>query len=169
MTAGDASPRVADVRRRFEHVAWADARLLQALQGAASPPGEAVREFAHIFGAGEVWLARLEGRPPRASVWPELTLAELPALIETVRAGYANYLESLAEAGLERHVAYSNSAGKSFQNSVQDILLQVVLHAQYHRGKVNLLLRQAGFDPAPADFIAFVRGSPAATSPPRSR
>ncbi|MFQ5740386.1 MAG: DinB family protein [Acidobacteriota bacterium] len=34
---------------------------------------------------------------------------------------------------------------------------------QYHRGKVNLLLRQAGHAPAATDFIAFVRGAPAAT------
>lgn len=50
-----------------------------------------------------------------------------------------------------------------FTNATGDILLHVVLHAQYHRGKVNLLLRQTGGEAAPADFIAFMRGVPAAT------
>lgn len=36
------------------------------------------------------------------------------------------------------------------------------MHGQYHRGKVNLLLRQADRTPAPTDYIAFVRGVPAA-------
>jgi uncharacterized damage-inducible protein DinB len=39
-----------------------------------------------------------------------------------------------------------------------------MLHGQYHRGKINLLLRQAGLAPAPVDFISFVRGVPAATT-----
>jgi uncharacterized damage-inducible protein DinB len=53
---------------------------------------------------------------------------------------------------------------------VGDILLQVALHGQYHRGKVNLLLRDAALPPAPVDFISFARGVPAATtsSAPRS-
>jgi hypothetical protein len=42
----------------------------------------------------------------------------------------------------------------------------VVLHGQYHRGKVNLLLRQEGEQPAPTDYIAFVRGVPAAVTVP---
>ena len=42
-------------------------------------------------------------------------------------------------------------------------LLHVPLHGQYHRGKINLLLRQAGRQPAPTDYITFVRGVSAAT------
>ena len=42
------------------------------------------------------------------------------------------------------------------------------VHGQYHRGKVNLLLRQEGMSPVPGDFIAYVRGAPAATSRPFS-
>ena len=63
---------------------------------------------------------------------------------------------------MEAPVAYTTSAGKSFANTVKDILLHVAMHAQYHRGKINLLLRQAGLEPAPADYIAFIRGAPAA-------
>lgn len=156
------TPMLVEMRRLFDHVAWADTRLLAALQGAAATP--ALREYAHILGADEVWLARLEGRPPRVAVWPALPLGELAALAESVSAGYANYLQSLDEAALDRLVAYTNSAGQSFQNSVRDILLQVALHAQYHRGKINLLLRQAGVEPAPTDYIAYVRGVAAATA-----
>jgi hypothetical protein len=40
-----------------------------------------------------------------------------------------------------------------------------MLHGQYHRGKINLLLRQSGAEPAPADYISYVRGVPAAVTP----
>ncbi len=152
------------LRRLFEHWVWADERLLAALAATASPPAEAVREYAHVLGAGETWLSRLEERPARTAVWPALALGELPGLAASLHSGYAAHLRSLDEAGLDRLVAYTNSAGQSFHNAVGDILLQVALHAQYHRGKINLILRQAGSDPAPVDYIAFIRGVAAATT-----
>ena len=152
------------IRRLWTHAEWADAELLAALR-APSAPSEALREYAHVLGAAEVWLARLEQRTPLTAVWPELDLAECATLAETLRAGYRTFLDRLGEGDLERAVAYTNSAGRSFTTPIGDILMQVVLHGQYHRGKVNLLLRQGGLGPAPVDYIFFVRGVPAATTP----
>lgn len=155
---------LAEVRRLREHAEWADRALLNALQAMPNVPANVVREYGHVLGAAEVWLARLERRPARAAVWPALTLAELEDLAGAVHAGYARYVAVLDEPALECLIAYTNSAGQSFETSVKDILMHVALHGQYHRGKINLLLRQAGLPPVPTDYIAFVRGVPAATT-----
>src|SRR6185437_659206 len=102
------------------------------------------------------------------AIWPSLSLPELAAFAPTMHEGYAAYLATLTDADLEQPVAYVNSAGLTFTNTVVDILMHVALHGQYHRGKVNLLLRQAGAEPALVDFIAFQRGVPAARTPWRS-
>ena len=141
--------------------------MLAGFQASGGEPAEGLREFGHVLGAAEVWLSRLEGRAGRLAVWPELGLAELPGAAGSVHAGYAAYLQGLSGAGLSAPVAYRNSAGQAFENTVGDILLHAALHGQYHRGKVNLLFRQAGHPPVPADYIAFVRGVPAAITPPR--
>ena len=153
-----------EICRLMEHAEWADGVLLSALHATVNVPADAVREYAHVLGGAEVWLGRLERRPARAAVWPALTLAELHELAGAVHAGYARYVAALDEPALERLIAYTNSAGQSFETSVKDILMHVALHGQYHRGKTNLLLRQAGLSPAPTDYIAFVRGGPAATT-----
>ena len=155
---------VDQARRLWDHAGWADDLLLACLEAHAAVPAEALREYAHVLGTAEVWLSRLESRPPKAPVWPELPLPELRVLAGAVRAGYQACLASLTEADLARGIAYTNSAGRSFVTPVGDILLHGALHGQYHRGKVNLLLREAGLAPAPVDFIAFVRGVPAATT-----
>jgi len=152
------------IRQVWDHVFWADRRLLEALLSAEGLDPEVVRECAHVLGAEEIWLSRLEGRASRAAVWPELSLEEVEKLAEETHAAYGVYLAELDEADLAREVTYENSAGKGFTNSIGDILLHTALHGQYHRGKINLLLRQAGHEPAPADYIAFIRGAPAATS-----
>jgi uncharacterized damage-inducible protein DinB len=150
------------LRRLSEHLIWADELMLQALASAPSPSAELLRECGHVLGADEIWLARITSRPSRVPVWPELTLRELTALAEQVHADYTAYLDALTEADLHRVVLYTNSAGISFESQLRDILHHVFLHAQYHRGKMNLLLRQAGYQPSPVDFISFTRGFPAA-------
>lgn len=144
------------------HLYWADARLLDALEKGGAVPA-AFREFAHVIGSEETWLARIEGRAPRCAVWPDLPVSDVRGLMEETHAAYRGYLSELTEEGLEKPVSYTNSAGRQFTNNVGEILLHVALHAQYHRGKVNFLLRQAGQPPSPTDFIAFTRGAPAAT------
>jgi len=151
------------LRRLWRHAAWSDVLMLEALQMATRAPDEAVREYLHVVGAEEVWLARIERRPSRAAVWPTMSLHEVSALGESVRDGYHRLLADMEPDALDEPIRYTNSAGQEFTTAVGDILLHVALHGQYHRGKINLLLRQAGEGPAPVDFISFVRGVPAAT------
>ena len=151
------------IRRLFAHNGWADAELAAAVRDHHGT--EQWREYSHVLGAGEVWLSRLEGRPSRSVVWPTLSVADADALRQSLIAGYDAYLSALSIERLEEIVSYTTSAGQPFATAVGDILLHVALHAQYHRGKVNLLLRQSENAPAPTDFIAFARGVPAAVTP----
>ena len=165
--AGDAREKFAvrdTLIQLHDHLRWADQSLLAAIEAADQAPDEAIREFAHILGADEIWLARLEGRPATGPVWPNTSRLALRALATSVHEGFATYLAALPAEHLGQAVTYTTSDGRSFTTPVGEILLHVALHAQYHRGKVNLLLRAAGLTPAPVDFISFVRGAPAAVT-----
>jgi uncharacterized damage-inducible protein DinB len=157
------------MRRMWDHAAWADALLLSALEAMRPPPPLAWREYAHVLGAESVWLDRLLRRKARYPVWPELSVGEASALAASLRKEYADYVATLQSDTLDTRVAYVNSAGQSFETAVSDILLQVFLHGQYHRGKINLMLRQAGMPPTPTDYLAFARGVPAAVTDLSSR
>lgn len=160
--APDEHGRSVSLERLLEHLQWADRQVLGALRGAPPEPA-ALELFAHVVGAEETWLSRLEGRMPRAAVWPRLTLEETAALAEQVHAGLAEWLARAGEDVLAAEITYTNSAGLEFTSRAADIWLHVVLHGTYHRGQIALLLRQDGAAPAPTDYIAWVRGVPAAT------
>jgi uncharacterized damage-inducible protein DinB len=96
-------------------------------------------------------------------VWPDPSLENCAALSATARRRYAALLGTLSASDLDRVIHYANSAGKEFDTRLEDILLHVALHGAYHRGQVALVLRDAGAEPGPTDYIAFVRGAPAAT------
>lgn len=151
------------IKRMCAHMSWADNKILRALRATTAIPDGALRELGHVIGAAEVWLARLQGRAPSVPVWPALYLDDIEALAAKVHAGYERYMAGLSEADLSAVIAYKTSAGQPFENRVDDILMHVAMHGQYHRGKVNLLLRQSGAAPAPTDFISMIRGAPAAT------
>ena len=155
-----------EIGKLWAHAHWADDRIVAALLESGGYPAEALREDGHVLGAAETWLARMEGRTSRLGVWPALALAEAATTTAMVHAGYGGIRDSLAQGGGATPVRYVNSAGQSFEKSVEEILMHVALHGQYHRGKVNLLLRQAGESPGPVDYIAFIRGVPAAITPP---
>ena len=158
---------IEQVRTLWEHGHWADTRIAHALQGGGEESlTDALREFSHVLGTAETWLARLERRPAALAIWPDIGVPGLEPLVAQVHGRYTDYLARLTETGLQGTASYTNSAGDGFENRVWDILLHAAMHGQYHRGKVNLLLRQSGREPAPVDYIGFIRGVPAAITRP---
>lgn len=147
------------VRRLFEHLEWADRRVLELLARAGGDaPESALRTFAHILGVERLWLLRLQGRDSRAQpLWPVLSMEELRALTAANRAEYARYLDGLRETDLSSVLEYTNQQGRPFRTAVCDILLHVALHGAYHRGQVARMVREAGGEPVNTDFMTYVR------------
>ena len=145
---------------------WADDQALASLHTATPLPPKALELYAHILGAEHVWLSRLRLEPAAQAVWPAISVAQCRELAAANHAAFAALLSQLDQAALGREILYTNSAGIAFRSTIEDILLHVVLHGCYHRGQVALVLRESGAEPSPTDYIAFVRGAPAATRRP---
>jgi len=150
------------LRLLVDHMAWADERVLVSLRQPGVPQ-RALDLYAHVLGAEHVWLTRLEQRPRTVAVWPVMSLNECAQLADENTRAFRAYVERLTSDDLRRTVHYRNSAGDEFDNAVEDILMHVAMHGSYHRGQISLLVRDAGGEPQPTDYIAFMRGSPAAT------
>jgi uncharacterized damage-inducible protein DinB len=138
-------------------VAWADQQTLSALVECPQAQAEAVPLLAHVLGAENVWLARLQNQEPAHSPWPQLSLADCNALADTNASGYAAYLESLDESDFVTAVRYRNTKGDEFVSSKIDILTHVVIHGAYHRGQIAKVLGHHGVPAPNTDFITFTR------------
>jgi uncharacterized damage-inducible protein DinB len=147
----------------IDHVAWADDRAVDAIatlpEGSAER-GEAERLYAHLAGADHVWLSRLEGRPPSYEVWPDLSLDAARALADESLRRLRTFA-ALDAAGLAATVEYTNSTGRTFKETVADMLGQVITHGSYHRGQLAQLTRRGGGTPTPTDYILFARAQAA--------
>ena len=144
------------LERLFRHLQWADDQVLRTAEAAGTFPQEALRLLAHILGAEQVWLARIQGRET-VPVWPQLAVAECRALSGRNLEGYREVLAATAEEGFEAVVDYRDTRGTAHRTRLGDILLHVALHGAHHRGQIAALVRAAGLQPAGTDYILFCR------------
>lgn len=116
------------------------------------PQAEAL--FSHVLNAQHIWISRINGEQPlyeRFSVHPVSFFAELHSM------NVLQLKQILKDENMNRPVNYSTSTGESFEDSISDILLQVVNHSTYHRAQVASCLKQSGIQPPMTDFIHLKR------------
>ena len=150
-------------KKLYRHVAWADARVLESLRAAHAVLKKDLDLYSHILGSEHVWLSRIRGTTAQVAVWPTLTLDEAERLASQNITAFNEVISWLTEEGRETPITYRNSAGEQFTSTLEDILTHVSLHGAYHRGQIAASIRAAGDVPSPTDYIAFARGSAAAT------
>jgi uncharacterized damage-inducible protein DinB len=151
------SPMKSHIVRMLRAMAWADQESLAALRDHPSSHPDALPLLAHVLGAEELWLARLESRQPACIGWPTLTIADCETLAAQNARGYQSYIEKLTDSGLTSQLGYRSAKGEEFTNSVLDILTHVVIHGAYHRGQIARIIGRAGGQTPNTDFIGYVR------------
>jgi len=141
----------------LNYTAWANNAVLTLLEKYASQtPPAALRLMSHLVNAQATWLARLRNETPTVGIWEEHDLATCKRMNAETLQGFKAFLPG-AGPNPEQKVAYKNSTGMPFENSILDILLQMLSHGSYHRGQIAMLIRQAGLEPVNTDYIMFIR------------
>ena len=77
--------------------------------------------MGHTIGAERLWLGRLQREKNAVAVWPELTLEQCAAQLADLPPLWQDYLNGLAPAQLSQPIAYTNTKGESWANTVEDM------------------------------------------------
>ena len=147
----------------YNHLAWADERVLQSLRAAHSVLKKDLDLYGHILGSEHNWLSRIQITVPKLAIWPALTLDECEKVAKENAAAFNALVATLTPELLQKPITYRNSAGDQYTSKLEEILTHVSLHGAYHRGQIAASVRAAGDTPNPTDYIAFARGAAAAT------
>ena len=142
----------------FEYDSTVNAQMLESLRSLPQINERTMNIFAHLLTAKKVWLTRLRSQDSSSlRIWPALDLDECGDLIEENRVGYKDYLHTVTEEQLTGNFRYKNSNGAEYENSVQDVLMHVLIHSGYHRGQIAKAVRESGGEPIITDFIFYIR------------
>jgi uncharacterized damage-inducible protein DinB len=139
------------------HMRWADALVADAISRDAANDADVMRLFAHIASVEHLWFSRIEGRTPEHAVWPTLSIAQARALAASHADRFDKLLAANDAEALRRQIAYRNSAGRNYRNTMADIVTHVAMHGSHHRGQIARQLRAAGHEPPYTDYIEFAR------------
>lgn len=105
--------------------------------------------FAHSVNAHQIWNARILKRNP----FGVHQLHPIRVCKTIDNTNYTNTIKILTEFDLNTHIHYQNTKGKTFRNSIQQILFHVSNHFSHHRGQLVTVLRQHGIEPIITDYI----------------
>lgn len=151
-------------RRWFEYEKDSHEKVLASLNAvrrelrASEGFQKAIDLMAHITAARRMWLFRFGVSNEPAELFPQgVSLADLPALVESMQAAWSDYLDNLEDAELSRVFEYQSYEGHRFRNTIEDILTQLFGHSLYHRGQIAMILRSIGAEPAVTDFVYWTR------------
>jgi uncharacterized damage-inducible protein DinB len=141
------------LRDLFEYNEWANAACRVVLQIPGAPK-KSLELFGHILNAHGIWLDRIQGRIPDHGPWQPVPV---DLFKPTDQTQHQQTFDILRERDPSTLISYQNTKGRSFENTIQDILIHVVNHGTYHRGQIAALLASAGVNPPVTDFIAYKR------------
>ncbi|OAH59248.1 MULTISPECIES: DinB family protein [Bacillaceae] len=146
------------IQKMYDHLNWANRRILETLQSIEDENQEGNRLFSHILFGERIWITRLQGMDSsRLPIWSNVDIEVCAELVRQNEESFTAFLTNLVNADLDKLIFYTNNKGTEFKNSVRDVLTHVALHGQYHRGQINSRLRADGIEPVNIDFITFVR------------
>ncbi len=146
------------LQKLYEYNAWANNRVLLALQQQQCTDSHVLTLLSHVMAAQLLWLHRVRGwPPPDVELWKQYPPDELAVLHARGAEGWKEFLNEVNEDDLYRTLKYTNYTGQPFENRVLEILVHTVNHASYHRGQIALRMRQQGYEPVNTDFITFDR------------
>lgn len=145
------------IRKMYDYLSWANGYVLDTIHQ-NNDNSELLRLFSHILFAEKVWLTRMHGKDSSELViWGDLNYEECKELMNENKEHYMAYLNELDDEKLQEKITYKASTGMEYTNTIEEALQQVALHGQYHRGQINLKLRELGYEPVNVDFITFIR------------
>jgi uncharacterized damage-inducible protein DinB len=147
------------MRELFGHQAWADAELLRAVaaHAGASSDEKLLGILHHIVFVQRVFGAMLTGAAfdIQTESQPVESLAALQRLYTASHSGELSFMSGLTIEALDRPV--ENPWAPDLKGTVAEILMQVVLHSQNHRGQCLSRLRELAGKAPVLDFIIWLK------------
>lgn len=141
--------------RQFQYNEEVIGEFIDVLNANPNSSEKAKTLMSHLLNALEIWVSRVQEREPEVGVW-DLHAPE--RLHELNRKCHDTIFLLLETGNLKRVHTYTNSAGKSFNNSLDEILTHLIIHSAHHRAQIATCWSSAGIEPPSGDFIFWARG-----------
>ena len=148
-------------RDLFAYDRWANGVMMGYLrEHAGEPDQERLRGiFAHLIANMTPWvyLLRGEAAPEGMDLDPVWSVEECAAQLALRETELETILEGLVEADLERFVRSPGPAGRVWEDTVAEVLTNILLHGQHHRGQMEMVIEEQTGSYRNTFYMAYIR------------
>ena len=124
--------------------------VIEVLQNNTRDPLVNSRDWmAHILYAHHIWLDRIHG----AITNDGINFKDFNTWKFINHKNYKRSLRTIKNMEMNHLVAYENSTGDKFDNTLSQILYHIVNHTAHHRGMIIADFRLSGIEPPVTDYI----------------
>jgi len=142
----------------FRYNEWANQNTLKAVAKAGSRPQTVLDYLSHILAAQDIWLGRVLNSGSRHdSIWPQYAFEEIQEKLPESSEEWTAFIETMNDDHFQEEHQYTNSKGKLFKTTLEDVILHVVNHSTHHRAQISRILREQGDEPPLTDYIFYTR------------
>lgn len=156
---------LSDLRDLYRHMEWADASVWRAvLASAEACADQKLKEYFYHLHLVQLAFLRAWRGEPRDTPYP--TFDDVQELMLWGRSYFgevSEHFEALSDAQLAQpaqlpwtDIVERELGRKPETLSFAEMMLQVPMHSQYHRGQINARLRAVGGEPPRVDYIVWV-------------
>ena len=111
----------------FQYEQWANQQIVNILQ-----PNDSINInlMFHLESAKHIWLSRIENFKRTLRVFEDADIEKLIFWQNKNTQDMNHFLEKLTQQKLDQMISYFNSERKTFENSVSDIIIQLIHHSK---------------------------------------
>lgn len=145
----------------FAYERWANEQILDWLVAHPNHP-DLVRVFAHLMGENLPWLCLLRGEavPEEITPEPNWSLDECRRKLPMVMDALQSFVASATEEALQNVVASPTPAGVVFEYTTQQILANLLIHGEHHRGQIVGMIAEKTGQYVPSVYMSYLRRKP---------
>ena len=139
----------------FDYNFYCNKRLIEACGNLGSVPKKSTELFGHMLNAHHIWNSRIVGKQPEYDVWQVHPLEKWADIHYENQRNSFEIIQNTDD--FEKRIDYTNSEGRLFTNTLQDILFHIINHSTHHRGQISVDFRASGLGPVTTDYALYKR------------
>jgi uncharacterized damage-inducible protein DinB len=139
----------------FEYTHHCNIALINAFHDHSGKlPEKPVQLLNHILSVHHIWNSRIITAHSQFRPWD---IHSPNTYTDIDNDNFDSSVRIIDSFDLDTSIRYANFKGQPFENTVRDILFQIINHSTYHRGQIAMEFRNSNIEPLLTEYIFYKR------------
>jgi len=141
-----------------EYEAWANEKIFTYITSADAPEPVA-GIFNHLIADITAWILLLTGRtvPDDLDLSPSWNVEQCRRYLSLMMEELRVFVDGLSDVDFDNMVVSHAPNGRRFENTVSEILTQILSHGQHHRGQIEWIVEREKGEYLGTSYMPYVR------------